>query len=217
MGAGWYVTTRIWRRRWRGVLVLAALTAVTGGLAAVGPPIDRRYAVVQLAPGADASQLADAIQQSGLPATAAAVGRPADVENVARLRQTPLILLGLLGLSVVFAVLHALLGAFRDRRHDLAVLRACGCGPGQVRSTSVAQALTIAAVALVIGIPVGVIAGRLSWTLLAHELGVVAQPSVPIGSGVVLAAAVLALASLAGLLAGWYAARTSPAVALRVE
>ena len=51
----------------------------------------------------------------------------------------------------------------RARRRDLAVLKTLGCSRRQVGATVAWQATTIVGLALVIGIPVGIIAGRWTW------------------------------------------------------
>ena len=69
------------------------------------------------------------------------------------------------------AVANALVVAVRRRRHDLAVLRTLGFTTGQVVRTVLWQATTVGAVAVIVGIPLGVIVGRWTWTLLADRLG----------------------------------------------
>jgi ABC-type lipoprotein release transport system permease subunit len=70
-------------------------------------------------------------------------------------------------------VAHALLTGARSRSRDLAVLRALGLTPGQAASCVTWQAATIGAIALLVGIPLGVLVGRQVWRLLADSLSFV--------------------------------------------
>ena len=51
----------------------------------------------------------------------------------------------------------------RRRRRDFAVLRSIGLTRRQVRSTISWQASTLTAVALGLGIPLGIVCGRMAW------------------------------------------------------
>ncbi len=104
----------------------------------------------------------------------------------------------------------------RRRRRDLAILKALGFVSRQVRATVAWQATAIAATGLVIGLPLGVAAGRWAWTLLARGFAI--EP-VPVISALVLLSvpAVLLMANLVAAVPGRAAARTQPAVVLRTE
>jgi hypothetical protein len=75
----------------------------------------------------------------------------------------------------------------------------------------------LSAGALVIGIPLGIIVGRVTWRAIVDNLGLVSAPALPVGAVVVVALLVLAVANLAALGPGLAAARTRPASALRTE
>ena len=74
-----------------------------------------------------------------------------------------------------------------------------------------------AACALVIGLPVGVIIGRLVWNRFADWQGIPAVPTVSVLVLLLVAAAVLLVAALIAILPARVAARTAPADALRAE
>jgi hypothetical protein len=79
------------------------------------------------------------------------------------------------------------------------------------------QATTVAVLGLVVGVPLGVAAGRWTWGLVAGQLGVRNQPVVPM---LVVAAVVVGSLVIANALAsvpGQVAARTRPAEILRAE
>jgi hypothetical protein len=75
----------------------------------------------------------------------------------------------------------------------------------------------VAAAGLVIGLPLGIAAGRLLWLGFARELAAVPDPVVPAGSLAVAAVATLVLANLVAALPGRFAARTPAAIVLRAE
>ena len=79
------------------------------------------------------------------------------------------------------------------------------------------QATTIAAVGLLIGVPLGVGIGRFAWNVFAADLGVVPEVVVPVPAGPLLVPAALLLANLVALPLGRVAARTRPATVLRAE
>jgi ABC-type lipoprotein release transport system permease subunit len=69
----------------------------------------------------------------------------------------------------------------------------------------------------VIGIPLGLAAGRWAWNLISTGIGSVSPPITPAGLIIVVAVATLALANLTAAAPGWAAARVAPAVVLRNE
>ena len=179
--------------------------------------------VISLAPGAERAQLqADLMGDlSAVPGgdqlVLSPVARPSDVVALARLRRTPFLLASLLVLLVAATVANALFVAVRRRRFDLAVLKTLGETRRQLLGTSPWQASSTAFVAVVVGVPVGVVLGRWIWRALADAIGVVADPVTPwIALGLV-AVVVLVLANVVGLVPGTRAARTSPAAVLRSE
>ena len=143
--------------------------------------------------------------------------RPNGVTDYARIDGTPEVLAGLLaGLGVaVLAQLSVVSG--RRRRHDFAVLKALGLLRRQVSQVTAWQVSTLAGLALLIGLPLGVAAGRWSWQLFAAGLGVPADASLPVPLLLVMVPAVLIIANAVALWPGRSAARVSPARALRTE
>jgi predicted lysophospholipase L1 biosynthesis ABC-type transport system permease subunit len=105
----------------------------------------------------------------------------------------------------------------RRRRHDFAVLKALGLLRRQVSQVTAWQVSTLAGLALLIGLPLGVAAGRWSWQLFAAGLGVPAHASLPVPLLLVMVPAVLIIANAVALWPGRSAARVSPARALRTE
>ena len=122
-----------------------------------------------------------------------------------------------LALLAVIAVAHALVSTPRRRRHDLAVLRVLGFVGAQMRSTLRWQALTVASVGLLVGVPSGIVAGRRIWSGLAGAIGVVDDWSFPWLTVVIAVPVALGVAALLAILPGRAAARVPPGRVLRTR
>jgi ABC-type antimicrobial peptide transport system permease subunit len=143
--------------------------------------------------------------------------RPSDVKNYASVRDTPLILGAVLALLAVATLAHVLLTGVQRRRRDLAVLKTLGLRRSQVIGVVSWQASALAAAALLVGLPFGVLAGRWAWALFARSVGVSAQADIPVALVLLAIPVVLLLANLIAAGPGWAAARISPAITLRSE
>src|SRR5439155_19114712 len=120
-----------------------------------------------------------------------------------------------LGLAAAAALAHVLVSAVRRRRRDLAILKTIGFARGQVQATVAWQATVFVAVALVLGIPLGIAAGRWWWALFAARMGIVPDPVVPLTVIGALVPAGLLIANLVAVIPARIAARTRPSVVLR--
>ena len=143
--------------------------------------------------------------------------RPGDIRNYTGVRDTPLILGAVLALFAVGTLAHVLLTGVRRRRRDLAVLKTLGLTRPQVLGVVSWQASALAVAALLVGLPLGVVAGRWSWALFAGSVGVAGQADVPVPLVLLAIPAALLLASLIAAAPGWAAARIRPALILRSE
>lgn len=142
---------------------------------------------------------------------------PPDVANLDGVRFLPPALALFLGLLALAAITHALATSVQHRRHDLGIVRSLGFVGTDVIRAITAQSTTLVVVGLLIGLPVGVIAGRVAWGLVAGGLGVVVQPYVPaIALGALVLGALLAGVLLA-VVPGRAAARQPVAASLRAE
>ena len=79
------------------------------------------------------------------------------------------------------------------------------------------EATAFAAVALLLGLPLGVVAGRLAWAVFANAVGVAGQATVPLVLVLLAIPVTLVVANLIAAAPGWDAARLRPAAILRAE
>jgi hypothetical protein len=176
--------------------------------------------LVRFAPGVsrDAGLAAVATDIKGLPGPYVnAAERPASVVSLASIAGLPVALAGLLALMAAATLAHTLASSTRRRRRDLAILKTLGFARWQLRQAVAWQATTIAAIALLIGLPAGVAGGRWAWRYLATQLGVLPEPAVPLTAIVIAIPAALVVANLIAAAPGQAAARTPPAAVLRTE
>jgi putative ABC transport system permease protein len=142
--------------------------------------------------------------------------RRGDIVTLRRIARVPLVLALILGLIAIGTLAQTLVTSIRARRRDLAIMKTLGFSRPQVRATVAWQATTLVAIALGLGIPLGIMAGR--WTWWAFATGIAVVPA-PIVAGWILLAVPLTiiLANAIAVLPGRSAARTRPAAILRVE
>ena len=143
--------------------------------------------------------------------------RPAEIVNYRSMRSTPALLGTALAIGAVAALALTLIASVRRRRRDLALLKTFGFTRRQLAAVVAWQSTVAVAIGVVIGAPLGVIAGRSLWELFAHAIHVVPEPSVPVATVVAIAGGALVLANLVAAVPGLLAARTRTAVLLRAE
>src|SRR5439155_19499530 len=134
-----------------------------------------------------------------------------------RIQSTLLALAALLGLPALAAAAPLLVTSIRRRRRDLAVLKTLGFVRRQVSAAVAWQATTLAVLALLVGLPIGIACGRWIWQLFAGQLGVPAEARIPaLGVFVAVPSAVF-VANLLAAGPGWVAGRLKPAPVPRIE
>jgi hypothetical protein len=141
----------------------------------------------------------------------------AEVRNLERVANLPGLLAALIALLGLAMTTHTLVTSVRRRRRDLAVLKTLGFVRRQVAATVAWQATTFAVVALVLGVPLGLAAGRWAWQLTTAALGVDSGPVVPLPAILAVVVGTLAAANLVAAVPGRAASRLRPAAALRSE
>ena len=110
-----------------------------------------------------------------------------------------------------------LLTTLGRRQRELATLRSLGLTPRQTLWCIVWQAATIALVGLLIGVPLGLIAGDAAWFAVADPIGVATDTNRPLLVYAATACLALLAAVVVALLPGWRAARLRLGDALRAD
>lgn len=141
--------------------------------------------------------------------------RGAAVVNASQMGSEPLVLATGVAAAAVLALGLTILASVRQRRRDLALLKALGLRARQIRAVVAWQTCTILVVAAIVGVPLGIAAGRWAWTSFANSVGVVPAPVVPAAALLVGVAVLLAAGNLLALLPAQLAARIAPAATFR--
>ncbi len=140
---------------------------------------------------------------------------PTSLVNFGEAVNFPLIFGGLLAVFGAATLAHLLVVSVSRRRREIGLLKVLGFVNGQVVAAVGWQATTVALVGIVIGIPLGIIAGRATWHLFAAHLGVIPVSVVPVGLVAALVLGVLVVANLLALGPAIMAARSKPGRLLR--
>ena len=121
---------------------------------------------------------------------------PTSLVNFGEAVNFPLILGFVLAVFGMATLLHLLVVSVIRRRREMGLLKALGFVNRQIGATVLWQATTVALVGIVVGIPLGIVVGRLIWKAFATNLGAVPVPTVPAWAIAVLALGVLVVANL---------------------
>ncbi len=140
-----------------------------------------------------------------------------DVINLQSVDGLPTLLAGLVALLGLATVGNALVSSVRRRSKDLAVLKTLGFFRRQLMFVIAWQATSFSLLALLIGLPLGVVAGRWTWVLVASGIGSVSPPVVPVLGIAIVVPVTLLLANVLAAWPGYEAARTVPSAELRSE
>jgi hypothetical protein len=149
--------------------------------------------------------------------TVMSVLRPAEIVDYRSMGVTPVLLAGSLAAGAIVALGLTLAASVRRRRRDLALLKALGFTKAQLSASVAVHSTVVAIIGLLVGLPLGVVLGRLLWVLFAHEIYAVPTPTVPLLALVLLAIGALVLVNLAAAIPGRIAARMPTALLLREE
>src|SRR5207245_5613275 len=122
----------------------------------------------RIAPGADRTATLARLERRYV---TPAPGPPKTVADFGGVSELPLVVSGLLVAIATAVLAHALVMAVRHRRRSLAVLQTLGFDRRQVLATIAWQATTLAVLALVVGLPLGVSLGRWAWALFDDQIG----------------------------------------------
>ena len=123
--------------------------------------------------------------------------RPPAIIDLAAVRGVPAVLAGLFTVAMGAAVVAGLAAGTRARRHELTVVRALGATMRQRRASVRVHAVATASLGLLVGLPAGVVLGRLAFRQFATDVGVVDDVGMPVGLVVAVGAATLLVSVLA--------------------
>jgi predicted lysophospholipase L1 biosynthesis ABC-type transport system permease subunit len=157
------------------------------------------YMLLRFAPGTAArseQQLRELLMKQGCtdPTCLRSDSRPAEIDGYRSARRLPLAIGIVLVLLLVATLAHVLVSTMRRRSDDLAILRALGCTPRNLVTTMRWQSLVLTSIAIVIGIPCGLVANRVAWAAFSRQLGIATGTVAPLATLAVGAAGLLVLA-----------------------
>ena len=155
--------------------------------------------------------------QTQFPGLAYLPAKPDNLVNFGQAVNFPLILGFVLVVFGLATLLHVLVVSVARRRRELGLLKAIGLVRRQVVAAVRWQATTVALVGLVVGLPVGVVAGREVWQAFAVNLGVVPVTVIQVSTLAVLSIGVLLVANALAIGPAFVSARAKPNSLLRTE
>jgi ABC-type lipoprotein release transport system permease subunit len=172
---------------------------------------------IQFAPGVDATAVVERLRDATTPLPVIEAEPPADLTSFGRVDNLPVFVAGAMLLVAAAVLIHTMLTSIRRRRREFAILETLGWARRHVGTTVAVQATTFGCVALLVGVPLGLAAGRFAWGAVATSLGVPFEPATSAAALVAAIVGILLLANLAALFPAWLARRTRPATVLRAE
>ena len=142
---------------------------------------------------------------------------PVELTNLRNVRTLPIVLAAFLASLAVAALWHVLMTSARVKKREFAVLRAIGLTRRGTRAVLSSQATAIAAAGLVVGVPVGIILGRLAWSVVTGRVPLENVPPWPLIGVALLVPSAVVIANVVALWPSRRAARLQPAQILRAE
>ena len=142
---------------------------------------------------------------------------PTDLVNFGEAVNFPLIFGLVVVLFAVATLLHMLVSSVNRRRREMGLLKSLGFIRRQIALSVSWQTTTVAVIAIVLGVPLGIAAGRLVWDAFASNLGVEVEPIVTTWVVVSIAAGTLVVANLLAVGPALVASRAKAASLLKAE
>ena len=218
-GQGGYTTTDLGE----GAVVTPAALMPQSSAAAAGSGYN--FALLKFAPGprhaADIAAFGRAmarycatVQQ---PTCVITDQRPNGASNYARIDATPEVLAGVLAVLGLAVLAQFAMSSARRRRREFAILKTLGLLRRQLAAITAWQVTVLTALALLVGLPLGVAVGHWAWALFADEVGLSTDAITPVTVVLLMVPAAILAAIAVTLPAGRHSARLSPAAALRSE
>jgi hypothetical protein len=208
----------------RGAIVVPRLVPgsdldILGGTS--GKPLGPNALFVRFAPGVSATAELAHLVETTAPLMGFAgldvvpVQRPAEIVTSDEVGAAPLLLAAALAIGATVSLVIALASSVRIHRRELAVLTALGFTRKQRAATLIWHSTVAVGLGLLVGIPVGAIAGRELWHVFARRIYVLAPAVIPWAASALIAVASLLLAVALGLGPARTARRLNVAAALR--
>ena len=142
---------------------------------------------------------------------------PAAIHNVSRVRAIPFVLAAVLAALALLTIGHVMLTSMRTRRRDLAILRSLGADRGWITRAVHWQATALTALPVAVGIPVGVVVGRIIFGAFADSMGAVRGAAIPLLTASVGAIVVVVVANGVAAIVSQRTRRREPALLLQGE
>jgi hypothetical protein len=163
------------------------------------------------------TRAADAeLAAAGLDAlTAESAVKPASVTNLDQVHALPRFLAALLGVLAVVTIGYALAASMRPRTREFGTLRALGMTRRSTGRIIESHAVTIIALGIAAGVPLGLLLGTQTWRPIANHAHVVVRTETPWPIIALYIAALVVAAALLVAPTVWRARRLRPADALR--
>jgi hypothetical protein len=136
---------------------------------------------------------------------------PTSLVNFGEAVNFPLIFGAMLAVVGAATLAHLLVVSVARRRREIGLLKVLGFVNRQVAAAVSWQATTLALIGIVVGVPLGLVAGQTVWNAFANNLGAVPVSVVPTWLVVTLAAGVLVVANLLAIGPALVATRSKPA------
>ena len=143
--------------------------------------------------------------------------RPEEIVDSHSIEVIPAVLGAGLSAGALAALGITLVASVRRRRRDLAVLKVLGSSGRQLASVVAWQSSVAAVIGTAVGVPLGIVVGRLLWYAFADLIHAVPSPTVPVLSVVLVALGAVVLANVVATVPGRLAARTPTGLLLRAE
>lgn len=165
------------------------------GLRTLDPNAPVNAGALRLRPGATdgtVDRLSQAIGMGMGP-----IDPPTEIISLERVRSIPFVLVAVLSLFAVLSLAHQLIQSSRRRRRDMAILRALGATRGWVSAVVHWQATLLTLAVAAVAVPLGYIAGRATYRIVADRIGAQNDVVLPLVALSVLIATLAVFANIA--------------------
>jgi ABC-type lipoprotein release transport system permease subunit len=142
---------------------------------------------------------------------------PTSLVNFGQSSDLPLFLGLAVALFGAAALLHFLFVSVNRRRRDTGMLKTLGLRERQLRQMVLWQATAVVFVSIVLGVPLGIAAGRFAWDLTASGYGFISDVVIPDWSLTTIVIGALVAVNLLALAPAVLSSRVRPALLLRAQ